>query len=184
MYINMIQFNVNWNFISWGVSDSFIKIANILETMGRSEKSDVLHEYIWKYCFVVNWRFKNFICIKQIFIVHSFLMSAGESLEKARKLEARVATDTDLKLSGENLCKYILVIKSFIIFIKTDCLRYFMRDTQAAKDLLYRRLRCLANYEGANKNLERCRAKNRDVPKVMFQTWYIIKNLWWVEFRY
>ena len=26
-------------------------------------------------------------------------------------------------------------------------------------------MRCLANYEAANKNLERCRARNRDIPK-------------------
>ncbi|OTF77002.1 hypothetical protein BLA29_012651 [Euroglyphus maynei] len=38
-----------------------------------------------------------------------------------------------------------------------------MRDTAAAKELLNRRLRCLANYETANRNLERARAKNRDV---------------------
>jgi sorting nexin-5/6/32 len=48
-----------------------------------------------------------------------------------RRIEGRVANDQDLKLS--------------------DCLRYHMRDTTAAKDLLYRRLRCLANYEKANK---------------------------------
>ena len=39
-----------------------------------------------------------------------------------------------------------------------------MRDTSAAKDLLYRRVRCLANYENANKSLDRARAKNKDVP--------------------
>ena len=33
------------------------------------------------------------------------------------------------------------------------------------QDLLYRRLRCLANYEAANKNLERARARNKDVAK-------------------
>lgn len=31
------------------------------------------------------------------------------------------------------------------------------------QDLLYRRLRCLANYEAANRNLERARMKNKDV---------------------
>lgn len=36
------------------------------------------------------------------------------------------------------------------------------------QDLLYRRMRCLANYESANKNLERARAKNRDIQKVRF----------------
>ncbi|VDM53707.1 unnamed protein product [Angiostrongylus costaricensis] len=32
-------------------------------------------------------------------------------------------------------------------------------------DLLYRRMRCLANYEAANKNLERARGRNKDIPK-------------------
>jgi len=72
-----------------------------------------------------------------------FLMKLADTFEKARKLEGRISTDTDLKLS--------------------DMLRYYMRDTEAAKDLLYRRIRCLANYESANKNLERARAKNKDV---------------------
>ncbi|VDO95120.1 unnamed protein product [Soboliphyme baturini] len=56
-----------------------------------------------------------------------------------------MASDTDLKLS--------------------DTLRYYSSDVQLAKELLYRRLRCLANYELANKNLERARAKNRDIIK-------------------
>lgn len=69
---------------------------------------------------------------------------AAESLEKLRKLEGRMATDEDLKLA--------------------DLLRYHMRDAEAAKGLLYRRMRCLANLETANKNLDRARAKNKDVP--------------------
>uniref|UniRef100_A0A914RGW1 Uncharacterized protein n=1 Tax=Parascaris equorum TaxID=6256 RepID=A0A914RGW1_PAREQ len=88
------------------------------------------------------------------------LLARGSDLfEKLKKLEARVGTDEELKLS--------------------DTLRYYMKDTQAAKvtvltyvhsvclqDLLYRRMRCLANYEAANKNLERARGRNKDVPKV------------------
>lgn len=31
------------------------------------------------------------------------------------------------------------------------------------KDLLYRRLRCLANYENANRNLDKARLRNRDI---------------------
>uniref|UniRef100_F1L2R3 Sorting nexin n=1 Tax=Ascaris suum TaxID=6253 RepID=F1L2R3_ASCSU len=74
------------------------------------------------------------------------LLARGSDLfEKLKKLEARVGTDEELKLS--------------------DTLRYYMKDTQAAKDLLYRRMRCLANYEAANKNLERARGRNKDVPK-------------------
>eukprot|EP00111_Clytia_hemisphaerica_P005114 TCONS_00014733-protein len=72
-----------------------------------------------------------------------FLNKTSESLEKLRKLEGRMATDEDLKLG--------------------DLLRYHQRDAQAAKGLLYRRMRCLANLENANKNLDKARAKNKDV---------------------
>jgi len=68
----------------------------------------------------------------------------AESLEKLRKLEGRAATDEDLKLA--------------------DLLRYHMRDAEAAKGLLYRRMRCLANLESANKRLDQARAKNKDIP--------------------
>ncbi|XP_013414079.1 sorting nexin-6 [Lingula anatina] len=67
----------------------------------------------------------------------------AEFFEKARKLEGRVASDEDLKLS--------------------DTLRYYMRDSSAGKDLLYRRLRSLADYENANKALDKARSKNKDV---------------------
>ncbi|KAL6744362.1 hypothetical protein Aduo_017303 [Ancylostoma duodenale] len=36
---------------------------------------------------------------------------------------------------------------------------------KSSPDLLYRRMRCLANYEAANKNLERARGRNKDIPK-------------------
>ena len=72
----------------------------------------------------------------------SFLKLA-ELFERLRQLEGRVASDEDLKLS--------------------DMLRYYMRDSQAAKDLLYRRLRALADYENANKALDKARTRNREV---------------------
>lgn len=72
----------------------------------------------------------------------------------SQKMEGRVASDEDLKLS--------------------DTLRYYMGDTFAAKRLLYRRLRCLSNYEAANKNLERARARNRDVHAVSFDFFFCI----------
>ncbi|KAI3422205.1 hypothetical protein GPALN_012736 [Globodera pallida] len=74
-----------------------------------------------------------------------FLGKVTASFEKLKKAEARVGTDEELK--------------------EVDTLRYFLWETQAAKNLLYRRTRCLANYEAANKNLERSRARNRDIPK-------------------
>lgn len=72
-----------------------------------------------------------------------FLPKLCDGLEKARKLEGRMSSDMDLKLS--------------------DVLRYYQRDSGAAKDLLYRRLRALANYEAANRNLEKARIKNKEV---------------------
>lgn len=64
-----------------------------------------------------------------------------------------MASDEDLKLS--------------------DTLRYYMRDTFAAKRLLYKRLRCLANYEAANRNLEKARSKNKDILAVRYLLFYI-----------
>lgn len=61
-------------------------------------------------------------------------------------MEGRVASDEDLKLA--------------------DTLRYYQRDSNAARSLLVRRLKCLAQYEAANRNLERVRAKNKDANVV------------------
>merc|ERR1712032_1227890 len=72
-----------------------------------------------------------------------FLTKLSDTFEKMRRIEGRVANDQDLKLS--------------------DCLRYHMRDTNAAKDLLYRRLRCLANYEKANKDVALAENKQQEV---------------------
>nr|XP_049707322.1 sorting nexin-32 isoform X3 [Helicoverpa armigera] len=72
-----------------------------------------------------------------------FLTRAAETFDKCRKIEGRMASDQDLKLA--------------------DTLRYYMRDAHAAKAVLVRRLRCLAAYEAANRNLEKARAKNKDV---------------------
>lgn len=41
-----------------------------------------------------------------------------------------------------------------------------MRDSQAAKALLVRRLKCLAAYENANRALEKARHKNKDIHAV------------------
>ncbi|UYV60667.1 SNX5 [Cordylochernes scorpioides] len=75
--------------------------------------------------------------------LEKFFAKVSDTLEKARKLEGRVASDEDLKM--------------------VDTLRYYMKDSAAAKDLLYRRIKSLHLYEEANKNLERARLKNRDV---------------------
>ncbi|XP_053959399.1 sorting nexin-32 isoform X2 [Anastrepha ludens] len=75
--------------------------------------------------------------------METFCAKSAEIFEKIKNLEARVASDQDLKLG--------------------DTLRYYQRDSDAAKALLIRRLRCLAAYEAANRNLEKARAKNKDV---------------------
>uniref|UniRef100_A0A8C8DZC4 Sorting nexin n=1 Tax=Oryzias sinensis TaxID=183150 RepID=A0A8C8DZC4_9TELE len=62
-----------------------------------------------------------------------------------KKVEGRVASDEELKL--------------------TELLRYYMRDIQAAKDLLYRRARALADYENSNKALDKARLKGKDVSQ-------------------
>lgn len=97
------------------VADSFIKISSCLLQLATHEHRDL----------------------------EKFLTKVAETFEKARKVEGRVASDEDLKLS--------------------DVLRYYMNDSFAVKRLLYRRLRCLSNYEAANRNLEKARAKNKDV---------------------
>ncbi|XP_004533375.1 sorting nexin-6 isoform X3 [Ceratitis capitata] len=75
--------------------------------------------------------------------METFCAKSAEIFEKMKNLEARVSSDQDLKLG--------------------DTLRYYQRDSDAAKALLIRRLRCLAAYEAANRNLEKARAKNKDV---------------------
>uniref|UniRef100_A0A8D0D2P0 Sorting nexin 5 n=1 Tax=Sander lucioperca TaxID=283035 RepID=A0A8D0D2P0_SANLU len=62
-----------------------------------------------------------------------------------QKVEGRVASDQELKL--------------------TELLRYYMRDIQAAKDLLYRRARALVDYENSNKALDKARLKSKDIPQ-------------------
>ena len=65
-----------------------------------------------------------------------------------------MASDEDLKLS--------------------DTVRYYTRDSNAAKDLLYRRTRSLVDYEKANKELEKARTKNKDVAGVRSQIGLVI----------
>lgn len=69
------------------------------------------------------------------------LLHVSDYFEQARKIETRIASDEDLKL--------------------TDTFLYYKRDTIAAQDLLMRRLRFLSEYETATKNLEKVRHKGR-----------------------
>jgi len=75
--------------------------------------------------------------------MEKFLGKTAEVFEKIRNIEGRVSSDQNLKLG--------------------DTLRYYQRDSHAAKALLIRRLKCLAEYETANRNLEKARGKNKDV---------------------
>ncbi|VDK35501.1 unnamed protein product [Taenia asiatica] len=58
-------------------------------------------------------------------------------------LQMRITADEDLKLA--------------------DTLAYYSAESAAAKDLLYRRSRALADYTAANRALDRARAKQRDI---------------------
>ncbi|XP_037081714.1 sorting nexin-32-like isoform X2 [Pollicipes pollicipes] len=97
------------------VADSYIKVSGGLTQLGTVESNQL----------------------------DRFLHGVAELFERVRKIENRVASDEDLKLS--------------------DNLRYYQRDATAVKALLYRRLRLLADYEQANKGLEKARAKNKEV---------------------
>jgi sorting nexin-5/6/32 len=99
------------------VADVYIKVSSGCNTLATAEKTEL----------------------------SKYLLLLAEFFEKARKLESRVQSDTDLKLS--------------------DTLRYYMRDSKAALDLMYRRSRCLADFETANKNLDKARAKNKEVQQ-------------------
>ncbi|XP_051504661.1 sorting nexin-5-like isoform X1 [Myxocyprinus asiaticus] len=73
------------------------------------------------------------------------LETFADVFEKLRKVDDRVASDQELKL--------------------TELLRYYTRDIQAAKDLLYRRARALADYENSNKALDKARLKGKDIAQ-------------------
>nr|XP_025860199.1 sorting nexin-32 isoform X4 [Vulpes vulpes] len=85
----------------------------------------------------------NSLGVQEVNQLKMSFLKLAEFFERLRKLEGRVASDEDLKLS--------------------DMLKYYMRDSQAAKDLLYRRLRALADYENANKALDKARTRNHEV---------------------
>uniref|UniRef100_A0A6Q2ZG20 PX domain-containing protein n=1 Tax=Esox lucius TaxID=8010 RepID=A0A6Q2ZG20_ESOLU len=77
--------------------------------------------------------------------IHISATLSSLSVDDNTKVEGRVASDEELKL--------------------TELLRYYMRDIQAAKDLLYRRARALADYENSNKALDKARLKSKDMAQ-------------------
>ncbi|XP_075240700.1 sorting nexin-6-like [Convolutriloba macropyga] len=80
--------------------------------------------------------------------INKFHQMLAELFEKLRKLEARVSSDTDLKLA--------------------DLLKYTSAETAAGTELMYRRTKALADYESANKSLDRARLK--PIPQDKSQT--------------
>lgn len=84
-------------------------------------------------------------------------LKVSELFDKTRKIEARVSADEDLKLS--------------------DLLKYYLRESQAAKDLLYRRSRSLVDYENANKALDKARAKIKMFYRPKLPNNYVVRNL-------
>ncbi|TPP61246.1 Sorting nexin [Fasciola gigantica] len=92
----------------------------------------------------VNLALDNLVPKERLCTSESDLVSILSSFfENYQKIQSRLASDEDLKFS--------------------DTLRYYASDAGAAKDLLYRRSRALADYETANRNLDKARAKAKDV---------------------
>lgn len=81
--------------------------------------------------------------MRSFFLELRYLLKVAELFEKLRKVEGRVSSDEDLKL--------------------TELLRYYMLNIEAAKDLLYRRTKALIDYENSNKALDKARLKSKDV---------------------
>ncbi|KAA0200581.1 Sorting nexin [Fasciolopsis buskii] len=92
----------------------------------------------------VNLALDNLVPKERLCTSESDLISILSSFfESYQKIQSRLASDEDLKFS--------------------DTLRYYASDAGAAKDLLYRRSRALADYEAANRNLDKARAKAKDI---------------------
>ncbi|XP_032883003.1 sorting nexin-6 isoform X1 [Amblyraja radiata] len=132
------------------VADDNSRISSILYSLGTQDSTDLckfflklseLFEKTRAKCPHPRIQLMNLGCIKTKPVLFQMQVSPGPCI--IPKIEARVSADEDLKLS--------------------DLLRYYLRESQAGKDLLYRRARSLVDYENANKLLDRARAKNKDV---------------------
>ncbi|CAK9301975.1 unnamed protein product [Gordionus sp. m RMFG-2023] len=75
--------------------------------------------------------------------LETFLQKFAQGFLGLKKLENRITADADLKLC--------------------DVLHYFYRDSTEAKNLLFRRLRSLSDFESSNRALEKSRIKGKDV---------------------
>ncbi|XP_032964921.1 sorting nexin-6 isoform X1 [Rhinolophus ferrumequinum] len=123
-------------------ADDYNRIGSSLYALGTQDSTDIC-----KFFLKVSELFDKTRIKKQNITSNPdalpHLQLPSESPPPAMKIEARVSADEDLKLS--------------------DLLKYYLRESQAAKDLLYRRSRSLVDYENANKALDKARAKNKDV---------------------
>uniref|UniRef100_A0A3B4T884 Sorting nexin 5 n=1 Tax=Seriola dumerili TaxID=41447 RepID=A0A3B4T884_SERDU len=115
--------------------------SKIKDSTAKAEKMTRAHKSI-KDIFTFTLILYLIHCPDLLIHYGSYYMSLFISLQK---VEGRVASDQELKL--------------------TELLRYYMRDIQAAKDLLYRRARALADYENSNKALDKARLKSKDIPQ-------------------
>ncbi|XP_042320114.1 sorting nexin-5 [Sceloporus undulatus] len=106
------------------------------DKMTRSHKN-VADDYIYTSSSL------NSLALEEPTLLKKYLLKISELFEKLRKVENRVSSDEDLKLS--------------------ELLRYYMHNIEAAKDLLYRRTRALTDYEHSNKALDKARLKSKDV---------------------
>lgn len=116
--------------------------AHLKEAAGRTERMTKKHKEVADSHIKISSGLMQLSTIEHG-SMEKFLAKTSEVFEKIRNMEGRVSSDQDLKLG--------------------DTLRYYQRDSHAAKALLVRRLRCLSAYETANRNLERARVKNKDV---------------------
>uniref|UniRef100_A0A671YNB6 Sorting nexin 5 n=1 Tax=Sparus aurata TaxID=8175 RepID=A0A671YNB6_SPAAU len=117
--------------------------SKIKDSTAKAEKMTRAHKSMRKFFYITILNRIFFMLWLIFFLRH--LEKLSDLFEKLRKVEGRVASDQELKL--------------------TELLRYYMRDIQAAKDLLYRRARALADYENSNKALDKARLKSKDIPQ-------------------
>ena len=106
------------------------------DRMTRSHKS-VADDYIHTVACL------HSLALKEPTVIKKYLLKVAELFEKLRKVESRVSSDEDLKL--------------------TELLRYCMLNIEAAKDLLYRHTKALIDYENSNKALDKAQLKSKDV---------------------
>ncbi|CAG0914273.1 unnamed protein product [Notodromas monacha] len=114
----------------------------VKDAASKGEKMSKTHKHVADSCIKVSGGLAQLSTVEYTDLQH-ILNLAAEYFEKSRKIEGRVASDEDLKLA--------------------DPLHYYQRESDAAKKLLYRRLRCLYEFETANRNLDKARSRNRDV---------------------